>query len=285
MSSLRKAWPRIAFSVHTLTFQGRRRAYLVAAPDSATRSSTLPMTVVLGGWRASAAFEAERTGLLSSVSAGKSVTVYPVSYDESWKVPGVACCHDAGKTSLDDAGFVAAATRDALARQPVDRTRSYLVGYSNGGKLALALSCTDADLWAAVATMGAVPQQPCSATTPVSVLLAMGREDPDQPTDHAGKPPIPLLEAAAAGYRRRDGCTAGTTVTNPPHAEVTDSRACSAGTAIRTVAYDGIGHLWPGEGTVHGEVQVSAAIALPSLIAQFFAQHRRPTAGSRSVHS
>jgi pimeloyl-ACP methyl ester carboxylesterase len=85
----------------------------------------------------------------------------------------------------------------------------YLVGYSNGGKLAYSAVCAHPKLFAAVATYGAVPLSPCApGTSAVSVMLTAGAADqvlpfPGKPGGH---PPLPSVPQAVSWpgrlYRR-----------------------------------------------------------------------------------
>jgi poly(3-hydroxybutyrate) depolymerase len=83
----------------------------------------------------------------------------------SWNA-GDSCCGFAGSHLAPDVPFVAAIVTDAVRRWPIDAARVYLVGYSNGGKLAYSSMCAHPTLFAAVATYGAVPLVPCNREPP-----------------------------------------------------------------------------------------------------------------------
>jgi polyhydroxybutyrate depolymerase len=236
------------------------------------------LVVVLHGNHASADFEAVRTGFLPYVGQGRAVVIYPVGYHESWNVDADNCCHDAAKRGLDDAGFIAAAADDARSWLPTDPARTYLVGFSNGAKLAFDVVCGHSAGFAAFATMASVPLRSCPTSQdsrPVSALMAIGSADPELPLHKDGNAAVPLLDAAGVTWRTRDRCTATAATSRRGIATITDYGGCSAGTAVRTIAYSGLSHSWPGTTRTNGEAEVDSDVRLAGLALAFFGQHRR----------
>ncbi|WP_375481671.1 alpha/beta hydrolase family esterase [uncultured Jatrophihabitans sp.] len=278
LATLRKTYPGVAFSVRTVRWDGVVRAYLAAAPSAAHGArAALPLFVVLSGYHSSSGLESERTGFLPLVSQGKAVAVYPVGYHESWDVDAAhSCCHEAAQRKLDDEGFVAAATRDARTAWHTDADRTYLVGHSNGAKLAFTLACGRSDLYAAVATMAAVDGDGCDPpAAPISALVAVGDADTQEPSAEHSSPPVPLLDATAIAFRRRDHCTSSSRTVEHELADVVDWRSCGSGTAVRRIVYSGVRHSWPASGHYRGATRVDGSIALATLIEQFVMSRHR----------
>lgn len=143
---------------------------------------------------------------------------------------------------------MAAIVTDAVRRWPIDAARVYLVGYSNGGKLAYSSMCAHPTLFAAVATYGAVPLVPCQpGTAAVSSLLAVGIAD--QVLPFHGKPgshpPLPAVPQAVAWLRAQDGCSGTVLTGRDGPATVRRWMGCAAGTDVESVIYPGLGHAWP----------------------------------------
>jgi polyhydroxybutyrate depolymerase len=227
----------------TIDVGGTRRSYLVVAPTA--QRTALPLLVVLHGRNVTAQTEAVRTGFLPLAQRGSAVLAYPVGIAESWNA-GQGCCGAAGTAGVDDADLVHAVVADASQHLLIDPKRRYLVGYSNGGKLAFRAVCDHPTDFAAFATYGAVPLAPCAdTTTPLPALVAAGAEDTELA---AADPPYTAthaLDEAAAAWRARDGCSpvAATTAVGP--VTVTAWRNCRDGTAVESALYAGLTHYWP----------------------------------------
>jgi len=187
--------------VHTVTVDGVARTYRTIVP--AQPAGKLPLLVVLHGRGQSEASVLNMTGFIGLAQQREAVLLLPDGQQRSWNA-GHGCCGFAGAHQTPDVPFVAAIVADALRRWPIDAQRVYLVGYSNGGKLAYSAVCAHAALFAAVATYGAAPLSPCAPGTPaVSVLLAAGTADQVLPFHGkpAGHPPLPSLAQALTWLR------------------------------------------------------------------------------------
>lgn len=230
---------------HTLTVGGVARTYRSIIP-AALPAHPLPLVVVLHG-RGQQPWTAVRaTGFLPFARRDQAVLVYPDGLLRSWNA-GSGCCGVAGTRGTPDTAFVTAVVADALRELPVDPARIYLVGYSNGGKLAWLLTCTHPALFAAVATYGAAPLAPCPAAQALPSLMAVGVHDPVLPIggDPRTHPPLPSARVAAGWVIRRDRCTAGPTTTTVGGAVLQRWTRCAAGTEVDLAVYPGADHTWP----------------------------------------
>ena len=231
-----------------LEVRGRRRSELVVAPRSGTAG--LALYVVLAGSDAAPTFEERRDGFAYLAGEGRAVLVYPAGYAESWNA-GQGCCDGAGATRSDDVAFVEAVVADAVAHLGVDPRRVYLVGYSNGGKMALRMLAADPGAFAAVAVYAATPLVPVGHGPPVPVLVAGGTADPRTPW--AGPPVVhngalaPSVTGAASILRHRDRTDPSAEVTEMAggRVRITTWRGRSTRQVVRLVAYRGRGHAWP----------------------------------------
>jgi polyhydroxybutyrate depolymerase len=266
--------PATTTAVRTVESGGTERSYLVIAP--AGRRAPLPLLVVLHGRNVTAQTEAVRTGFEPLAERGAAVLAYPIGIGASWNAGG-GCCGEAATEGVDDSAFVDAVAADAARHLPVDPARVYLVGYSNGGKLAFRVVCDHPGVFAAFATYGAVPLAPCGSTAPLPAMVAAGADDPELA---AADPPRTVDHAvadAAAVWRARDGCApAATTATIGP-AAVTTWSDCRAGTAVESAMYAGLNHYWPVAAPV--PVEFSTAVgdraAAATLMWEFLSGHRR----------
>jgi polyhydroxybutyrate depolymerase len=246
----------LATQAQTVTVAGVQRTYRSIVPLHVT--NRLPLLIVLHGRGESGSVVANRTGFLGLVEQRRAILVAPDGQQRSWNA-GHGCCGVAGSRGVPDVPFVAAIVADAGRRWPVDTSRVYLVGYSNGGKLAYSEVCAHPTLFAAVATYGAVPLSPCTPGTPaVPFLLAAGSVDSVLPFDgkSAGRSPLPSVPQALAWLRAQDGCPAKTAKTAKTRRDgstvVQQWVGCAGGTEVESVVYQGQGHTWPPAATTGG---------------------------------
>jgi len=138
---------------YTVTYSmqagGMTRSYEEIAPVAALPKSA-PVIVVLSGIAASTDDEVTRDRLVPYVDAGLAELVYPAGYEQSWNAGG--CCGGAAAAKVDDVAFL-----KALAAQvdPGHAHPIYVVGYSNGGRLAYRMACSAPGVFDATAVVKA----------------------------------------------------------------------------------------------------------------------------------
>lgn len=233
----------VSQTTQSIDVNGVTRQYLVVSPSSATVEA-LPIIVVLGGIQESVQGELARDGLLPLVHSGTAELIYPVGDNESWNAGG--CCGDAAYIGADDATFI---TNLVAAVESGESAPVYLVGYSNGGRLAYTLACGNLALFDAYAIVKAVPLTPCSAQAPINILQVASTDDwevPYQPGDSGNVWP-PITEQVAL-LQQSNGCDALSTTTVTGSLTYQAWTSCAQGTrlAFATYAADANSqHLWP----------------------------------------
>lgn len=264
--------------VRTMSFGGTTRSYRSYVPPGAP--ARWPLIVVLHGRGQSWRTAVEQSGFLSLARRRQAVLVFPDGVGRSWNA-GDGCCGLAARKGLPDVAFVTSVLSDALHRLPVDPSRVYLVGYSNGGKLAYSLNCQHPTMFAALATYGSAPLAACPAgTPPTPFLIAAGQKDLILPYNGAPKahPPTPSIRTALAWLRAQDGCTGGPRAVTTGHVVHQDWTRCRAGAEVESVVYTDVGHNWPGTPRV-------GAPAVSSLMWEFLTRHRLPGASMPVLHT
>jgi polyhydroxybutyrate depolymerase len=255
----------------SLTWQGMKRTFTVRIPAGA--GSRMPLVVLLHGRGGSAQSVTQRTGFDATADSERFILVAPNGTGEprGWYTgfaPGGA---------IDDVGFIAALVDTLIARYPVDRTRVYVVGYSNGGVLAHRLASDLSKRIAATAVFaGAIGTRSANGhvaridppQAPVPILIMHGDADDVVPYAATGGP-LPAAEAAIFWVRanecavltpRRDTLASGRVVR-----EVWDAR-CRAPVVFLT--FRGGDHWWP-------RASRGAAIEAADVIWEFLREHRR----------
>lgn len=88
-----------------------------------------------------------------------------------------ACC-DKYQSGVDDVAFLNSLIDEINLRTPVDFSRIYLIGHSNGAFMSFTFACKSNRIAAIVAIAGAMDTNPeCSTTNPISLLDIHGTED------------------------------------------------------------------------------------------------------------
>ena len=230
----------VAQTTESIDINGVTRQYLRITPSTAS-SESVPIVVVLGGIQASVQEELQRDGLLPLSQAGAAELIYPIGYDESWNAGG--CCGDAAADGVDDTTFI----EDLVAA--VDPGRGapiYLVGYSNGGRLAYTIACADPSLVDGFAVVKAVPVSACASQAPITILQIAATNDweiPYQPGD-AGDVWPPVTQQVAL-LQQSDACDAASTTTVTGSLTYVTWTACAQGTRLAFATYSSGSHLWP----------------------------------------
>ena len=240
---------------HELAVGGLKRGYLVVRPTLAA-PGPMPVVVMLHGRGMTPTAMVRRAGLLSMRDV---VLVVPAGYGRSWNAGD--CCAAARRAHVDDVGFVSAVVQQVLRLQPgTDPHQVYLIGYSNGGRMAYRMACQRPGLFAGVAAIEAVPMDACRTVgRPVSLLVVASTADPLLRLTDAAPPrriegsPQPSVEGAVAVWRALDGCTGDPrrTVTGGLTSQVWTS--CRGGSRVGYDTYLGGSHAWPaGSATTPG---------------------------------
>jgi polyhydroxybutyrate depolymerase len=241
LAAVQAAAPGTTVVASSVRIDGLSRGYLMIAPANAT--GPLPLIVVLGGVSASPTQEAERDELMPEVQDGNAILVYPAGYGESWNVGIDKCCQLAGFVGVDDVAFVQAVTEAVKSSMSV--STSYLVGFSNGGKLAYQVLCSYPGLFSAAAIVAATPLVSCPTQVAIPMLIAVGAKDPELPEQGHTHNAVVEYTAALATWRGYNGCVDQSTVVGVGTAVTTTWTDCSSGADLVGVLYRGLDHEWP----------------------------------------
>jgi polyhydroxybutyrate depolymerase len=236
-------------TTQTATVAGLARTYVTFLPVHPV-AARIPALVVLHGLGVTPDEEAGRDGLIPLVFAGDAELVYPAGFEQSWD--GGSCCGPAQTAGIDDVSFIAMLLRQEQENPALSAT--YLLGYSNGGKVAFRVACADPSLMTGLISVHAVPGTACQAGAPVSLLQVASRKDPrvtydsTTPAHVVGGFREATVVAQVDAWRSRDGCGA-----NPPAGKtsggvITQTWQCGAGTRVELATYAVGDHTWPSGG-------------------------------------
>ncbi|GAB3815178.1 PHB depolymerase family esterase [Micromonospora zhanjiangensis] len=287
--------PSVGTSEHTLSVDGRDRTYRLYRPASADPVRPVPLVVVLHGAAGTGEQAEEAYGWTGAADRDGFLVAFPNGLNRAWAV-GPDCCGAPARDGVDDVHFVTELVAGLGRNLPVDPTRRYVTGISNGGLLAYRLVC-DTTLFAAIGAVATTSLGQCPSPAPTSVLHIHGRQDQTMPYDGGpgrrdnggtGRNPVkidgPPTPELVARWRTVDGCAAPT-VTTAGTATRT-AAACAQGRHVELITIADAGHQWPGSRPNPPVAQKllhldppSTALKATDTIWRFFQANPKPAGG------
>jgi len=280
------------------------RTFIVHVPREFKTRGALPVLIALHGGGGNATGFQKYAGFDRLADREGFVVVYPDGTGPqgrrllTWNAGG--CCGQAQTAGVDDVAFTLAVLKRLAADLPLDRTRVYVTGHSNGAMMAYRLAAEAADRVAAVgAVAGMMVVERFSPARPVAVLHIHSQDDPRALYRGGLGPPFPgtdvrsrhaSVEGGLARWMIMDRCA-----TEP---RVAESRTAPAGATTHTadlLVYEpcesdaavahwqltGAGHGWPGHRSPLPERLMgpdTTVIDAAEEIWKFVSRFRRPDA-------
>ena len=226
---------------YSMTAAGLKRSYEVIAPAKGLPASA-PIIVFLSGIYSTVAGEVGRDDLVPYVTSDQTELVYPVGYDESWNA--ITCCGEAAAKNVNDVAFI-----EALVAKidPGHTRRVYLVGFSNGARLAYRIVCDDPGLFDEYAMVKGEPTPGCDIRKPVTILQLASVNDPEvpyKPGDHGSVESLPMTTLVAE-LHKLESCPAKSTALHSGQLTLTTWTGCADGTRLGFAVWPGGLHLFP----------------------------------------
>lgn len=171
----------------TLTVDGLERTYILHVPPPVENGEPLPLIIVLHGTYG--------TGRKMQLGLGFDLYAdqrgFYVAYPNAYQKPGqreTARWNDGRGTlasslaDIDDVKFLVNMVDDIAAQVPLDKSRVFVTGASNGGMMTYRLGCETSGVFAGIApVIGSIPEPifaSCSPPTPLNILAINGDADP-----------------------------------------------------------------------------------------------------------
>jgi poly(3-hydroxybutyrate) depolymerase/surface polysaccharide O-acyltransferase-like enzyme len=217
------------------------RSYTVLTPAKTALKSSAPIIMVLSGLNSTQDQEITRDQLTSYATAGDAELVYPLAYRESWNALG--CCSWAAIAAVDDTGFI---TRLVSVIDPGHARPIYVVGYSNGGRLAYRLDCTNPLLFDGTVIVKSDPMPGCSVVVPMKIMTIAAANDTDVPYKPGEKgTESPAATVQNADLRSSSQCTTTSQTVKQGMVTYTLWPDCANGTSVGFAVYSGGVHSFP----------------------------------------
>lgn len=259
-------------SIRTVSFEGADYDVSVYAPQGLEAGSALVLD--LHGSSSNGPLQAQVSGLSAVADSGGFIVAEPTGVVEvesyapledgswAWNVPGVPTTDGdlPPEDARDDVAFLNAVVAELSESGCVDSGKVFATGYSGGGRMASALACESADVFAAVAPVDglrggradaddltAVDPDTCAPSQPVSVLTFHGTADVVNPFDGNEDPrwgySVPLAAETWAGL---NGCDSAANVDTDEAVTTTTYAGCDGDTEVTAYFIEGANHIWPG---------------------------------------
>jgi polyhydroxybutyrate depolymerase len=225
---------------YSMTVGGLTRSYEVIAPVSGLPESA-PVIVMLSGIGATVSSEITRDQLVPYASSDEAEVVYPVAVKASWNA--IDCCGYASAHKVDDLAFLKALVP---AVDPDHVRPVYVVGYSNGARLAFRVACTDPGLFDAYAAVKGGPSPDCMVSKPVTIAQLASLDDTEAPykPGEKGREQISVTTLVTR-LRETDQCTAQPVVTWSGSMTLDTWSGCAAGTRLAFATWTDGKHSFP----------------------------------------
>lgn len=277
---------------YSLESGGMRRTYLLHVPPSYDGSKPYPLVIGFRGHGGQGANQKKMSGMDAVADRDGFLVAYPDGLDRGWNDGrGI-------NEGIDDVGFTRDMVSEIKSEYRINPEMIYATGISNGGFMSFRLACEAPDLVAGIAPVAALMSVPLeesnTSTTPVSVLLVNGTDDPLVPWKggeiggRLGERGEGLSTQATIDYWvALDGCSTTPVVTKLPDSDPGDWTTATQssytggreGTEVTLCAVNGGGHTWPG-----GQQYLSRRIIglvsrdfnASEYIWEFFQEHPKP---------
>jgi polyhydroxybutyrate depolymerase len=292
------------FTVH-LRHDGRVRRYLVHVPRAVDAQTPRPLVLVLHGAAGDAVENRSWLRLDDVADREGFIAVYPDGtgwfgdYMHMWNSGD--CCGTAQWDSVDDVGFLRAVLDDVEGRTPIDATRVYVSGFSNGAMMAYRLAAEASDRIAAFAAVaGASTGELGDDVRTMPLMHVHSLDDPVVPfaggerniIPLAYSIPLPAIEDVVRTWALHARCPATPSEAEPRlaaadgpsaghSARLTTWTPCADGAEIALWRLRGPGHVWPGPPSTFRSLFVgpsTSVIDVREEMWRFFRRFTRPDA-------
>lgn len=279
---------------------GLERSYSLYIPQSYDGKEPMPLVLVFHGGGGNARNIAETTDFNQKADEEEFLVVYPQGMGKlqdhllTWNAG--FCCGYALENGIDDVSFIRHLIDHLQSQYPIDPSRIYATGISNGGMMTYLVGAQLSDIFAAIAPVAAsiggqakegdiiwaIPEP----ATPVSVLVVHGMNDSRVPYD-GGRPTandtkgaytyVSVNESVAfwveenkcIAFPERNVSTSGNIIIDTYYGGLND-------TVVQLISIVDGTHSWPGgqKGWKNGD-KPSQEIDATDMIWEFFEQHQK----------
>ena len=234
-------------TLHTITINGMQpRTYYLRIPAQYSAATSVPLLLALHSRTMSAETILTDSQILSSaeslnfIVAGLNGAVHESA--SSWNAG--KCCTNATTYEENDLLFASTVIDFVTSKYSIDKSRVWVMGHSNGGMMAYRLACDLSEKVTAIAVVtGALVDDSCTPTKPVSALHIHGNLDPTVPFHGGGKFETPSIFHSVQEMANKNSCT-GSPKESSDAIEERYIWTCASGVETQLVNYQENSHGW-----------------------------------------
>ena len=265
-----------------LVSTGRKRSYLLYVPETYNPATPTPLVISLHGFAEWPAHQMQISRWNDLARRHGFIVVYPSGTDIPlrWRIYGLS---GSDADLIEDVTFISELITKLETEYNLDPTRIYVNGLSNGGGMAIALSCKLPERIAAVGSVsGAYPfsVNECQPSRPVPTILFHGTGDPIVPylggQASASGSSLPSIPEWVAELAQNNGC-ANEPIKLPAVGAVHGIQFvdCAQHSDVFFYTIEGGGHSWPGGGSLPRIIvgNTNRDIDATEMMWDFFRQH------------
>lgn len=271
----------------TLEHDGLERTYYLTIPESYDGEAAYPLVLTLHGGGGSGLEMKTALGFDELAEFAGYIVAYPDGVENEWEYLDLAGESD---EFVDDLGFLTSLIDTLQADYNISDV--YVMGWSNGGLMALQMRCSLADRLDAVAVVGATMTfrllQTCLEAPPVDLMQIIGTADQAFPWEGsmevtpAGGISASLSIVQTVGFITGQGqCenTFANEAVNPMDSPVTVQLwgydGCTDDTVYRLYGVVEQPHAWP-SGLIFGSINTNRPVDAQQLVFEFFGADFNP---------
>ena len=230
-----------------------------SVPSGAGRTARvrqLPLVIALHGGLGNAKSIMDATGFNSKADLEEFCVAYPEGTEgigptmknrRTWNASG-KCCGVAVTRGIDDVGWLTGVVSFLSAKYPIDLTRVYVTGMSNGAMMGYALANGSPGLITAVASVaGALLETNLSSFARTPVLHIHGKKDDNIPIAGGKGPASEVIYPSLEVTLDLLLASRGEYINNPSKFPIGNERFvydCTQGAQVEVILHNG-GHVWP----------------------------------------
>ena len=234
-------------TLHTITIEGMQpRTYYLYAPTEVSAESKLPLLLGFHGRTADGQFFRRQSLIDTYVPTENFIAIFVDGSVDQWSSWNAGnCCLTSTQNNIDDVGLVSTIIDQIIATNNIDQTKIWAVGHSNGGMMAYRLGCDLSEKITAIGIVGgALMDQTCNPTKPVSIIHLHGNLDPTVPYEGGGKFETPSIADSLLTLNKEFQCTDSSSELQKPNDAFRKKYTCQRGAEVELANYYEREHEW-----------------------------------------
>ena len=263
---------------HSIPINGEKRSFLLH--EISARDTLSPLILALHGGTGSAINIEEQSLLSSTADENGFFVCYPEGKYKTWNAG--ACCGKAEKKEVDDVQFISELIDHLVTTYPIDPSRVYLTGMSNGGFMCYRLACELSEKIAAIAPVAATMNfENCNPANPVPIMHFHSYKDSNVPweggvgdgiSSHHNQPIVDVLN----DWSSHNSCSSTGNINEKENFDEYHWSSCDTVAPIILYLTNDGGHAWPmGTKPRSRADEPSTAVNANDLMWAFFQQFTR----------